>query len=211
MRMLAAAGALVVLVLAATPKALGLPGKPSRIQRDHVGTMKTPAQRAAKLLRKHVVVPTMPARPAGAQRLLSRLELDVVARINAQRTRRGLRALRVSRGLTAAANYHTNQMGQLGFFEHESVNGAPFWRRIQRFYPARRGYWSVGENIFWESPDTNAATAVREWMQSQPHRQNILTREWREIGISARHFEAAPGAFGGRSVTIITTDFGVRR
>jgi uncharacterized protein YkwD len=211
MRMLAAAGALVVLVLAATPKALGLPGKPSRIQRDHVGTMKTPAQRAAKLLRKHVVVPTMPARPAGAQRLLSRLELDVVARINAQRTRRGLRALRVSRGLTAAANYHTNQMGQLGFFEHESVNGAPFWRRIQRFYPARRGYWSVGENIFWESPDTNAATAVREWMQSQPHRQNILTREWREIGISARHFEAAPGAFGGRSVTIITADFGVRR
>jgi uncharacterized protein YkwD len=206
-----AAGALFVLVLAATPKALGLPGKPSRIQRNHVGTMKTPAQRAARLLRKHVVVPATPARPAGPQRLLSRLELDVVVRVNAQRTRRGLRALRVSRGLTAAANYHTNQMGQLGFFEHESVNGAPFWRRIQRFYPARRGYWSVGENIFWESPDTNAATAVREWMHSQPHRQNILTREWREIGISAGHFEAAPGAFGGRSVTIITTDFGVRR
>jgi uncharacterized protein YkwD len=211
MRTLAAAGALVVLVLAATPKALGLPGKPARIQRDHVGTMKTPAQRAAKLLRKHVVVPTRPARPAGPQRLLSRLELDIVSRINAQRTRRGLLGLRVSRGLTAAANYHTNQMGQLGFFEHESVNGAPFWRRIQRFYPARRGYWSVGENIFWESPDTDAATAVREWMQSAPHRQNILTREWREIGISARHFDAAPGAFGGRSVTIITADFGVRR
>ncbi len=77
--------------------------------------------------------------------------------------------------LTAAANHHTRQMGQLGFFEHESVNGAPFWRRIQRFYPARHGYWSVGENIFWESPDTRASTAVREWMHSPPHRQNILT------------------------------------
>ena len=65
-------------------------------------------------------------------------------------------------------------MGRLGFFEHESVNGAPFWRRIQRFYPAGRGYWSVGENIFWESPDTSAASAVREWMHSPPHRENIL-------------------------------------
>lgn len=211
MRKLAAAGALFVLVLASTPEALGLPGKPSQIQRGHVGVLKTPAQRAAKIFGKHVVVPATRSRPAGMQRLLSALELDVVARINAQRTSRGLRALRVSRGLTAAAKYHTNQMGQLGFFEHESVNGAPFWRRIQRFYPARRGYWSVGENIFWESPDTRAATAVREWMHSPPHRQNILNREWREIGISAKHFEAAPGAFGGRSATIITTDFGVRR
>ena len=48
-------------------------------------------------------------------------------------------------------------------------------------------------------------------MHSPPHRQNILTREWHEIGVSAKHFEAAPGAFGGHSVTIITTDFGVRR
>jgi uncharacterized protein YkwD len=211
MRTLAAAGAFLVLVLASTPEALGLPGKPSRIHRGHVGTLQTPKQRVAKLLRKHVVVPALRSRPSRSGRLLSAFELEVVARINAQRRSRGLRALSVSRGLTFAANYHTHQMGQLGFFEHESVNGAPFWRRIQRFYPARRGYWSVGENIFWESPDTNAATAVREWMRSDPHRQNILTREWREIGISARHFEDAPGAFGGRSVTIITTDFGVRR
>jgi uncharacterized protein YkwD len=196
MRALAAAGALLVLVLASTPEALGLPGKPVRIQRGHVSLAQTPARRA---------------RPAGARRLLSALELDVVARINAQRTSRGLRALRVSRGLTAAANYHTHQMGELGFFEHESVNGAPFWRRIQRFYPTRSGYWSVGENLFWESPDTSASSAVREWMQSPPHRQNILTGEWREIGVSAAHYDSAPGTYGGRSVTIVTADFGVRR
>jgi uncharacterized protein YkwD len=211
MRTLASAGALLVLVLASTPEALGLPGQPSRIERGHVRTVKTPAQRAAMLFRKHAVVPAGPARPTGPRRLLSVLELDIVARINAQRTSRGLRALRVSRGLTAAANSHTNQMGHLGFFEHESVNGAPFWRRIQRFYPAGRGYWSVGENIFWESPDTSAASAVREWMHSPPHRENILDSEWRDVGISAAHYDSAPGAFGGRSVTIVTTDFGVRR
>ena len=211
MRTLAAAGALFVLVFASTPEALGLPGQPSRIERGHVRTLKTPAQRAAMLFRKHALVPVATVRPAGTRRLLSALELDIVSRINAQRTSRGRRALRVSRGLTAAANHHTNQMGQLGFFEHESVNGAPFWRRVQRFYPAGRGYWSVGENLFWESPNTSAASAVREWMRSPPHRENILNREWREIGVSATHFDSAPGAFGGRSVTIVTADFGVRR
>lgn len=200
-----------MLAFASTPEALGLPGQPSRIERGQVRTLNRPAQRAAMLFRKHAVAPAATVRPAGSQRLLSALELDIVARINAQRTSRGRRALRVSRGLTAAANHHTTQMGQLGFFEHESVNGAPFWRRIQRFYPAGRGYWSVGENIFWESPSTSAASAVREWMRSRPHRENILNREWREVGVSAAHFDAAPGAFGGRSVTIVAADFGVRR
>jgi len=213
MRTLAALGAFVVLVLASSPEALGGPGKPARTQRGHVAPLQAPRQHAFALNRKRVVVHAFRARPSGARRprLLSTLELDIVARINAQRTTRGLRPLRVSRQLTAAASYHTRQMGQLGFFEHESVNGAPFWRRIERFYPGGRGYWSVGENLFWESPDTSASSAVREWMQSPPHRQNVLDREWRDIGISAEHFESAPGAFGGRSVTIVTADFGVRR
>jgi uncharacterized protein YkwD len=211
MRTFAALGVFLVLVLASSPEALGRPAKAARIQRGHVTPLRTPQQHAAALYRKHVVVPALRARPSGARRLLSTLELDIVARINAQRTTRGLRPLRVSRGLTAAAGYHTRQMGQVGFFEHESPNGAPFWRRIERFYPAGRGSWSVGENLFWESPDTSASSAVREWMKSPPHRQNILDREWRDIGIAAEHFESAPGTFGGQSVTIVTADFGVRR
>jgi len=48
-------------------------------------------------------------------------------------------------------------------------------------------------------------------MASPPHRLNILTREYREVGVAAVHFDSAPGAFGGRPVTIVTADFGVRR
>jgi|SRR5262245_2923365 len=195
MRTLVALGALSVLVFGSAQQASAHPdAHPSR-------------ERLAPFL-KHV---GPRARPTGARSALRVLELDIVARINDQRTERGLRPLRLSRGLTAAASYHSRQMGSLGFFEHESPNGAPFWRRIQRFYPVHRGYWSVGENLFWESPETTARSAVHEWMDSPPHRQNILTREWREIGIGAVHVEAARGAFGGRTVTIVTADFGVRR
>jgi uncharacterized protein YkwD len=48
-------------------------------------------------------------------------------------------------------------------------------------------------------------------MNSPEHRANILTPRWREIGISAVHVASAPGTFKGLEVTIITTDFGVRR
>ena len=173
----------------------------------------TPFQTISARLVRTMAFRSQPSRAQGPAPSdgMNALELDIVARINALRTARGMRALRISHGLTAAASYHSRQMGLLGFFEHESSNGAPFWRRIQRFYPATRGYWSVGENIFWESPDTNASSAVRAWMHSSPHRRNILTREWRDVGVAAAHFPNAPGAFGGRSVTIVTADFGVRR
>jgi hypothetical protein len=39
----------------------------------------------------------------------------------------------------------------------------------------------------------------------------MLTARWREIGLSAVHVMTAPGTYGGREVTIVTTDFGVRR
>jgi uncharacterized protein YkwD len=151
-----------------------------------------------------------PAAPASSA-ILSGYEYDIVRRMNAIRAARGLRALRVSRQLCAAAAYHTNQMGLRGFFEHESANGADFWKRIERFYPSRRaGSWSVGENILWGSPQISAAMAVREWMESPPHRANILSREWRDVGLGAAHFESAPGHYRGGPVTIVTADFGAR-
>ena len=154
---------------------------------------------------------TQPAAPAGPSAILSAYESEVVRRINSIRSSRGRRPLRVSRQLSAAAAFHTNQMGLRGFFEHESANGAEFWQRIARFYPTLSGRsWSVGENIVWGSPDLSAAAAVREWMNSPPHRANILSREWREIGLGGAHFASAPGAFRGGSVTIVTADFGTR-
>jgi uncharacterized protein YkwD len=48
-------------------------------------------------------------------------------------------------------------------------------------------------------------------MSSPEHRANILDPNWREIGVSAQHVASAPGAYKGLEVTVITTDFGVRR
>ena len=199
MRTILAAGALSILLLGSAQQA---------VARPHA--MQVPQRQKLSLFLRHAAVRSLPAHPRKADNGLRALELDVAARINAQRGARGLRPLRISRGLDAAAAYHSREMGFQGFFEHESVNGAPFWKRIERFYPMGRGAWSVGENIFYETPDTSAASAVGEWMRSAPHRQNILGPEWREIGIGAVHFAAAKGVYGGHAVTIVTADFGAR-
>jgi uncharacterized protein YkwD len=149
---------------------------------------------------------------SGARAAMAQLESAVVDRMNEIRRGRGLRPLRSNGRLRAAAIFHSRDMGRRGYFEHDSLGGTPFWRRIERFYPSRGfGSWTVGENLLWGSDTFGAPFAVREWMQSPPHRQNILSRSWREVGIGAVYFARAAGEYGGRPVTIVTADFGSRR
>jgi uncharacterized protein YkwD len=157
------------------------------------------------------------ARPAdthaagGPAVTLSALESSLLVRVNAVRRRHGLGLLKISRGLMAAADYHSQQMIQHGFFEHESRDGGAFWKRVQRFYGSS-GFrsWEVGENLAYGSPDLGALATVRMWMNSPGHRENLLSRRWREIGLGAVHVESAGGEFGGSPVTVITADFGAR-
>jgi uncharacterized protein YkwD len=140
------------------------------------------------------------------------LERDVLAEVNALRRSHGLAPLRLSRQLSAAAQAHSAAMARHGFFRHESADGSEFWKRVRRYYRAAGfGYWSVGENLLWSAPNVDARRAVRMWLNSPSHRRTLLTAEWREIGLGAVHVASAPGAYGGREVTILTADFGVRR
>ena len=138
------------------------------------------------------------------------LEAAVLAELNAVRRAHGLKPLRRSAGLAAAADVHSRAMAQHGFFQHDSRDGSSFAERVHRFYgPSGHGTWSVGENLLWSTRLTPAG-AVERWMQSPPHRRNVLTQRWREIGLSVVRAAHAPGVYGGRDVFIITSDFGVR-
>lgn len=152
---------------------------------------------------------------AGASRSetsLQTLNRAVLASVNRFRLAHGLTALRECAGLDRSARRHSLEMGRLGYFSHSSPDGLQFWQRIRRFYPARGfSYWGAGENLVWASPSLSAGSAMKMWISSPPHLANLLSSRWRQIGISAVGVVRAPGVYGGRSVTIITTDFGVRR
>ena len=142
---------------------------------------------------------------------LTSLESGVLEQLNTIRVQHGLVPVKISARLTAAADQHSQEMGADGYFQHPSHDGTAFWKRIGHWYGSTGyGYWSVGENLLWSSPDVDPAHALELWMNSPEHRANILAARWREIGVSAVHVQAAPGTYRGLDVTIITTDFGVR-
>jgi len=156
------------------------------------------------------------AAPASADRSSATqqkaLDRQLLVQVNALRARHGLRPLRLSRGLSAASARHSLQMAGRGFFSHSSADGTAFWKRIQRLYPSK-GFrrWTVGENLVWQSPELKAGDALRMWMASPSHRANLLSRTWREIGISVVGTPVAPGVYRGQTVMIATVDFGARR
>jgi uncharacterized protein YkwD len=139
-----------------------------------------------------------------SRRALVRATLCV---LNAQRARRDLPRLRLNRKLSTAARRHSRAMVSGKFFSHDSADGSSFLDRIRRTgYLSGASSWSVGENIAYGSGDRSSPRSIgRAWMNSPPHRANILSRSFREIGIGVAY-----GLPVGGSGATYTTDFGTR-
>jgi uncharacterized protein YkwD len=160
-----------------------------------------------------LVVPVASSTPASARaKSVTALNNQILREVNRVRVQNHLQPLVVSPQLAGAAAEHSRSMATAGFFTHESADGSAFWKRIQRYYSASGfHFWAVGENLVWTSPDLTAKQAVEMWMKSPPHRVNLLSKRWHQIGLAAVHSPSAPGSYEDRAVTIVTADFGVRR
>jgi uncharacterized protein YkwD len=95
------------------------------------------------------------------------------------------------------------------FFEHTTPAGTTFVDRIMRSRYVRRGDgWSLGENLAWGTGSLGTADGVMQaWMNSPGHRENVLRRSYREVGIGIVTGVPAGGAAGAT----YTLDFGARR
>jgi uncharacterized protein YkwD len=150
------------------------------------------------------------ATPASTERLQA-LDDQILARLNATRAAHGLRPLLVSGQLENAAVAHSRDLLQAGVFQHDSPDGTSFVQRLKRFYsPSGYSSWTAGENILYNTGDIDAETAIQAWLDSPPHRQNMLDPGWREVGIGSVHASTAGGTFGGGPAWVITMDFGAR-
>ncbi|HEY7148717.1 MAG TPA: CAP domain-containing protein [Gaiellaceae bacterium] len=118
--------------------------------------------------------------------------LAVVRVMNSVRASHGLPPLRVGRALTRAARSHSVDMARRGYFEH----GA-FVRRLRSF-GVRAPY--IGENLASGTQPLSAAAIVQMWIASPPHRQNLLDRSFRRVGV---------GEAGGLT-RLVTADFAGR-
>ena len=136
---------------------------------------------------------------------------EISTAINATRRARGLRPLRLSPALTAGALAHARVLAAAGLFTHSWSDGRAFPTWIRTFYAAK-GYrtWTAGENLLWSTPGINGATVVDRWLASPTHREILLSRRWREVGVGVVAASAAPGVYGESDVEIVAAEFGTR-
>ena len=151
-------------------------------------------------------------RQATAIQSANELERELLRALNDLRARAGLRPIRRSQGLAAAAAYHSRSMAERGYFNHTSSDGSRFWQRIERFYrrPPRWSIYEIGENLMRGPASVSAAAVMKSWLESPPHRRNLYAG-WPEVGFGAVRVVGAPGVFDGQTVAIVTADFGARR
>jgi uncharacterized protein YkwD len=104
--------------------------------------------------------------------------------LNAERTSRGLRALRLNSDLALAALRHSRDMVKNKYFAHTSPPGVTFVQRIRKtgYFDGYKS-WTAGENLAWGAGSSaTPAEIVRAWMNSTGHRANILNGKFRQTG-----------------------------
>lgn len=138
---------------------------------------------------------------------LPEFERTVLCLINAERTRRGRRALERDSRLVRAGAKHVEDMVDRRYFAHESLGGSAPLDRIRRAgYGARHRSWMFGEILAWGTLSRSRPAAVVEnWMHSAGHRAAILEPSFSEAGPGATI--GNPRLPGGAGVTV-AVEFG---
>jgi uncharacterized protein YkwD/uncharacterized membrane protein required for colicin V production len=123
----------------------------------------------------------------------SRAENDMLVMLNNERTSRGLKALTMNTEARAVARVYSADMFARGFFSHVDPDGKnPF----DRMKAGGVKYASAGENLALAPTLKQAHDGL---MKSPGHRANILSAEYRTVGIGIMD--------GGPYGLMITQDF----
>jgi uncharacterized protein YkwD len=139
---------------------------------------------------------------------LARIRAAVLCLHNQVRADHGLPPLREQSKLRHAAGGHSSDMVDRRYFEHTSPGGSTMVDRIVGAgYVRASAGWLLGENLEWGTGRlATPRGAVRAWLDSPPHRANLLKRGYREVGIGV----ALGVPTGDDAGATYTVDFGTR-
>jgi len=125
---------------------------------------------------------------------------ETVKLVNNARTSQNLPELAVNEKLAKAAENKINDMIKNDYFAHTSPAGITPWTWIEK---AGYEYKFAGENLainFSSAEDQQTA-----WMDSETHKKNILSPDYKEIGAAVKE-----GTINGEPAMITVQEFGAQ-
>ncbi len=158
----------------------------AQAQRERMVTLQRPScgSRSSRTPVQHVAfrAPPVPDLPTGREDIRAACvhrEKRVLTLTNAERAARGLPPLKWDEDLARAARFHAAHMANFRYFDHRTLGKTGTLdpqTRMRRFSLKARG-----ENI--AQSGANPEEVVAMWMRSPGHRQNILRREAKTLGV----------------------------
>jgi uncharacterized protein YkwD len=104
----------------------------------------------------------------------------IVDLTNFVRTENQLAPLTENPQLMQAAQLHSQDMASLNDMSHD-LPGVPLATLTERAAYVHYSYRMLGENIAYNQADP--ASVVASWMNSPPHRENMLNSSFTDIGV----------------------------
>lgn len=110
------------------------------------------------------------------------LEQTAVELLNQTRIQKGLQSLVWNEKLALIARLHSQNMAAFNFFGHRGLDDKMVSHRADE---AGLGRWrAIGENIAYNRGYADPISrAVELWLDSPPHRRNLLNNNWKETAI----------------------------
>jgi uncharacterized protein YkwD len=140
----------------------------------------------------------------------AQMESSITCLINDERSSNGLPPVAPNGDLRQAALSHSNEMISQSYFEHTSPAGVTFMDRIEAAgYMRGARTWTVGENLVWGTgPLSTPQALVTAWMNSPPHRENLLRPTFRELGVAA--VQGTPQTQSDMTGVTVSSEYGYR-
>lgn len=138
----------------------------------------------------------------------SAVEYHLFQRVNFHRTSQGYDRVQLNDSLRAVARHHSEDMATEGYVGHRGSDGGTLPDRLERFgVDCRSSTETVGSAPFDSPVDAENGTTirydtagevakviVREWMNGDGTRSEILRFEWVDVGIGVHVVERTDGA-----------------
>jgi uncharacterized protein YkwD len=124
--------------------------------------------------------------------------------VNVVRRTYHLHVVRGNGPLNRSSLFKADAVRRCGFSHTPCGMSFTYTFRRAGYLPAR----SFGENLAWGQSDLGSPVqTLRMWLNSPPHRANLLSAEWRDLGIAVERGHI----FGHDAVALWVMEFGRRR
>lgn len=123
---------------------------------------------------------------------------ELLADTNKMRVERGLESLSINEQLSKAAAAKAKDMFEDDYWAHTAPDGTEPWDFIDA---SGYKYSYAGENLAVDF--ANSSSVVNAWYDSPTHRDNLLNKNYTEIG-----FAVVDGELNGRKTTLVVQMFG---